>query len=200
LAWRSYLSKHPSLMAPSENFDWAQILRECVSKEDERAVLMVGRLANSTLIPDARAQLAVLEASTAGKAPPIQRALGLLLARLGDPAEFSKIVARLSDSDPYRQDEAVHQLVYVRGPRAIRVLGQLLDRSEPRKPLATSSAADSEPDGAAGPRPLNMVAMLGLAHLIPGYDLSVTPFEFLRSAQAAEWKRRVRIYEQKEGK
>ncbi len=107
----------------------------------------------------------------------------MALARLGDRAEFDRIVAELRDTDMWVQSDAVEKLAYIGGRDAVDVLEALLDETGWRVDQMPSMG-DLQPIDAVLHSPLSLLAMNALREIVPNPPVN----EDATGAHVSIWK------------
>ena len=107
----------------------------------------------------------------------------MALARLGDRAEFDRIVAELRDTDMWVQSDAVEKLAYIGGRDAVDVLEGLLDETSWRVDQPPP-IGDLQPIDAVLHSPLSLLAMNALREIVPNPPVN----EDATGAHVSIWK------------
>jgi hypothetical protein len=143
--WQAYFRGHPDLLVDHPRSNWPETLRQLVSRADVPAILVLGRIADDSIIPSLR-RYAAADGLSAGVAGAIQ----LVLARFGDSPSYQEILKDVHGTDPSVQNSAIEKVIYIGGERGVRTLAALLDAAR-RKNI-----------------------LVGLSHLIPGFPLEAS--------------------------
>ena len=177
--WIAFARQYASISTPFVK-DAGATLLEGVAQRNAVAVLVLGRLADARLLPSVQEHLRAIQDNQN-----LRSALLMVAARLGDQVAFEKIVARLVDSDSKIQNEAVDQVAYSGGERAIRSLARLVTQIPPPEQGAPAEPVKRK---AGEPLPVDVKGMQGLAHLIPDYPVWAT-IQNRRNARAvwSQW-------------
>lgn len=184
--WRTYFKAHPDFLKDPLTSDWPGALTKLVNTGDESAILVLGRIANDSIIPSLRRYSAA-----DGLSATVASAIQSVLARFGDSASYQAVSKDVRSPDPYVQDSAIEKLTYIGGERGIRSLAGLLGSTAPRRGVLTVTKNGKAVKIEQDLEPLNSRAAKGLRHLIPGFPVRAPVEE--QQNRIAEWLKEHRL-------